>query len=380
MTDIDRTDGGATGDPTDDRTMARRGALSLIGAGLAGLATGSVSADPGGREGRDGGGEGVGRPWYDWEADVDANGKALTNLGALSTEELTNAAYHDRPEWSTEELTLVVGEDFSTLQECLWAIPLVPYESVTIDVPSGTDLSDEDVVVPQTVLGTGTVAGRGYEHKVKVVGDESDPSNCPVGSMVVAGVRGGIVSVDGVEFQRANPHSDDANGFSAFYTEQARLHNCAFAGGENGVMSYGSNLELHQVDFGDGVLSGDGVTVKHFGFVQEQRAGPDPPTSGTVAGHAYVPTSGWMALVRDTNVPSTLDGDAGVIDYATGRGGFVTSELAGTEAIMRFLGSYQWAGDVRQVEPGKGFVTRSPEGNRFRIRVDDAGNVVTDEL
>lgn len=96
-----------------------------------------------------------------------------------------------------------------------------------------------------------TVEGRGYEHKISITGDQDDPSNCPVGSIVVAGVNGGIVSVDGVEFQHANPHSNDANGFSAFYTNQARLHNCAFTGRQNGVMSYGSNLEIHQVDFGE---------------------------------------------------------------------------------------------------------------------------------
>ncbi len=353
-------------------SIKRRGALTLLGTALAGLAAGSAS----GQEGRQGGRQ----PWYDWTADVDANGHSLTDLDELEADQLTNSAFHDRPTWSTETLTLEVGSDFPTLQECVNAVPLVPYASVEIDIPSGTDLSSEDVVVPQTVLGTGSVEGRGYEHKISITGDQDDPSNCPVGSIVVSGVNGGIVSVDGVEFQRANPHSNDANGFSAFYTHQARIHNCAFAGGQNGVMSYGSNLEIHQVDFGDGVLEGDAISVKHNGFVQEQRAGPDPPTSGSVPGHAYVPTSGWITTVRETNVPSTLTGDAGLIDYSTGRGGLVTTELWGDQSIMRFLGSYQWEGDVHQVENGKGFITHSPDGTPYRIRVDNEGAVVTEEL
>ena len=353
-------------------TLARRSALSLIGAGLAFLSTGSASANPGKGNGN--------QPWYEWNADVDANRNSLRELERLETNNLANTAYHNRSEWSTETLTLEVGTDFPTLQESVYAIPFVPYESVEINIPSGMDLSDEDVIVPQTVLGTGTVSGRGYEHKIKISGDESDPSNCPVGSLVIAGVNGGIISVDGVEFQRPNPYADDGNGVSIFYTNQARLHNCAFAGGENGVISYGSNVEIHQVDFGDNVLSGDAITTKHFGFVQEQRAGPEPPSSGTVGGHAYVATVGWIATVQQTNVPSTLTGEAGVVDYETTRSGFITAELAGGESVMQFLGSYQWAGDVHQVENGKGFVTESPDGSEYRIRVDNDGNVVTDEL
>ena len=189
-------------------TLARRSALSLIGAGLAFLSTGSASATPG--KGN------ANQPWYEWNADVDANGNSLRKLEKLETNELVNTAYHDRSEWSTETLTFEVGSDFPTLQESVYAIPFVPYESVEINIPSGMDLSDEDVIIPQTVLGTGTVSGRGYEHKIKISGDEMDPSNCPVGSLVIAGVNGGIISVDGVEFQRPNPYADDGNGVSIF--------------------------------------------------------------------------------------------------------------------------------------------------------------------
>lgn len=62
-----------------DRTIGRRGVLSLVGAGLGSLAMGSASA------GQGNGNAGSNKPWYDWSADVDAHENALENLGTLST-------------------------------------------------------------------------------------------------------------------------------------------------------------------------------------------------------------------------------------------------------------------------------------------------------
>lgn len=65
--------------PTTSTTLRRRGLLALLGAGLGTVATGAASAQDGG-----GGGGGGNQPWYDWEADVNANENALENLGTLS--------------------------------------------------------------------------------------------------------------------------------------------------------------------------------------------------------------------------------------------------------------------------------------------------------
>lgn len=68
-----------------DYTLARRGALGLLGAGIGSLALGSASAD-GDDKGGGGGANGKsGRPWHDWDADVDADGHALRDLGSLTT-------------------------------------------------------------------------------------------------------------------------------------------------------------------------------------------------------------------------------------------------------------------------------------------------------
>lgn len=55
-------------------TMPRRGALGLLGtAGLGAVLAGTASADGNGN-----------RPWHEWDADVNANGHSLTELGALT--------------------------------------------------------------------------------------------------------------------------------------------------------------------------------------------------------------------------------------------------------------------------------------------------------
>jgi len=67
--------------PTDsespsDYTLPRRGALALLGAGIAGLGMDSASAAQNGGNGN--------QPWYDWDSDVDAHENTLQNLGSLS--------------------------------------------------------------------------------------------------------------------------------------------------------------------------------------------------------------------------------------------------------------------------------------------------------
>lgn len=69
----DESDESGDEKPNDAVTTTRRGALAL--AGLTGL--GLVSRPAAARGGN--------QPFYDWREDVDANGRTLTNLGALST-------------------------------------------------------------------------------------------------------------------------------------------------------------------------------------------------------------------------------------------------------------------------------------------------------
>ncbi|UHQ98495.1 hypothetical protein HYG81_23235 (plasmid) [Natrinema zhouii] len=71
MTGDDDTSDGAE----SNWTMPRRGALGLLGtAGLGAVLAGTASADGNGNQ-----------PWHEWDANVNANGHSLTELGALTT-------------------------------------------------------------------------------------------------------------------------------------------------------------------------------------------------------------------------------------------------------------------------------------------------------
>jgi hypothetical protein len=239
----------------------------------------------------------------------------------ISVANVSNRSFNGRPMWTTGEVTITVGQDAPTLQDAVQLIPFFPLHGVTIDVPSGTDLSSEDVLIPQTVVGYGT-SGPGFEHKVTIQGDTTTPSNCPLGSVVVTGFSGGILSIEGFELQRDNPYEDDNFPAAIEHSAEVRLKDITFAGGTNGVLSYGSSIvELYNIEFGSNVLSGDGLTVKHGGRIQEQRVGDG--VNGTVGGHAYTPTIGTITVVRSN---SNLTGSSGLVDASTGRAGVVINE------------------------------------------------------
>lgn len=256
----------------------------------------------------------------------------------ISPAELSNHSFGDRPQWSTGAVSILVGTDTDTLQEAVDLIPVLPYHKVEIEIPSGFDASTEDVIIPQIHLGKGEIDERGYEHKVSIVGDTVTPSNCPVGSLVVAGVTGGVVSVDGIEFQHNNPYDDEASPFAAYYSNQVRLKDCAFAGGSNGVKSYGrSNVSLFGVDFGTNVLTDNAIGVKHGGRVQANAG--NPSIEGTVGGHALTPRQGIIAI--DSSV-SNLTGNEGFIDKQNSPMGIVIDADKTADVVTRYRGHVQF--------------------------------------
>lgn len=84
-------------------SLPRRGALGLIGAaGLGAALGGSASAN----QSSNGGPETGNQPWYEWEADVDANGHDLLNLNALDVQHIyTYAREADVVVWKDDEGT-----------------------------------------------------------------------------------------------------------------------------------------------------------------------------------------------------------------------------------------------------------------------------------
>ncbi|GAB3672889.1 hypothetical protein [Halopiger thermotolerans] len=126
-----------------DWTLPRRGALGLLGtAGLGVALAGAGSAQEDGR------GE---QPWYAWDADVDADGHSLTELGALATV-ANDAAITDfagsnlnvdddgvlNAEGSADSIHVVTDYPGDTLDQKL--------ENVLEDLPSGQP--GHKIVVP----------------------------------------------------------------------------------------------------------------------------------------------------------------------------------------------------------------------------------------
>jgi hypothetical protein len=265
---------------------------------------------------------------------VDASSQNSYDVDDLAGGGSNVASDSSRDLFTTSSISVTVGSsgaDYSSIQAALDDIPFLLYDSVSIDVASGFDASTEDILVDMTHAGPASVSGRGFEHKVEVVGDTATPSNNPVGSVVVDGFQGGFIGFDGFDFQGDNPHDNDTVVVAAYHTDALHLQNCEWSGGTNGILSYGkSHINVQDCDLGSS-LTGDGLTVKHQGGIEEQRVGNG--VSGSVGGYAYVPTSGIIQTVRST---STLSGGSGLVDPDTGRGGLVLDESDTNQA--QFLG------------------------------------------
>jgi hypothetical protein len=272
--------------------------------------------------------------------DTDGDGQYEQTEGdGISPPSVSNNSFNGREEWSTGAVTITVGTDTATLQEAVDLIPHVPYHAVEVDIPSGFDASAEDVVIPQTQLGKGEIDARGFEHKVKIVGDTATPANCPVGSIVVAGATGGVISIDGVELQHDNPYDDESTPVGVYYSDQVRLKDCAFAGGTNGPKAYGgaANLSLYNVDFGANALSGNALDVKHGGRIRATAG--NTPVSGNVGGYVLTARSG---VIEIDSAASTLTGDSGLIDPTNSRNGFITDKSQDSEVVTNYRGNNQF--------------------------------------
>lgn len=205
---------------------------------------------------------------------------------------------------SVTDREITIPEDYGTIQEAVDRIPLVMRHNWTIDINSGS--YDEDIIVPP-FIGEWARPGQSEGVPVQITGDREQPSNVSVGSLFVTSVFGTIpIQFRGLEITRENPYDDESVGIGVYGSSEVGLVDIAFAGGFNGVHAYNSQVMLRNVDFGDGVLGGRGITVKHGGFAYENIDAAEP-TTGTVGAIAYNALSGriWIAGNR-----STLSGES----------------------------------------------------------------------
>lgn len=136
-----------------------------------------------------------------------------------------------------------------------------------------------------------------------------------IGSLFATTVLSTIpVQFRGLQINRTNPYDDEQTGIGIYGCSEVGLVDITFGAGVNGIHSYNSQIMLRNVDFGENVLDGNAVTVKHGGFAYENI--DDEPASGTVGSTAYNALSGRIWIAGDR---STLSGESAV----NRRGGMV---------------------------------------------------------
>lgn len=224
----------------------------------------------------------------------------------VSTEEAHIGTDPQRPMVSEAARTITVGTDVNSIQEAFYAITALQLHQVTIDIPDGT--YDEDPILSGSV--GSTLDKTGDTIAISISGNGTTPSNVQIGSLQIDGVHA-WVSVNGVEFTRDNPHTDEADAVGAYNSKHVTIRNINYRNSTRGVTAYNSNVELGQNnDFGESVLSGRGVVTKHGGLAWEQPS-LDTISTGHVGGYGYRASQG--RIVIDTE-SSSLTGTSGRVD------------------------------------------------------------------
>jgi len=214
---------------------------------------------------------------------------------------------------STADRQLAVPGDFETIQAAVDQLPLVMRHKWDITIAPG--VYDEDVIIPP-FFGEWARPGQDERVPVQITGDREQPSNVSIGSLFATTVLGTIpVQFRGLQINRATPYDDEQTGIGIYGCSEVGLVDLTFGAGVNGIHSYNSQIMLRNVDFGENVLDGNAVTVKHGGFAYEN-IDDDEPTSGTVGATAYNALSGRIWVAGDR---STLTGESAV----SKRGGMV---------------------------------------------------------
>lgn len=245
--------------------------------------------------------------------------KVQTGLVDTDQTQVGDDAVLDARDYTTNgEVTLDAGS-YSGTEDLAQALAEHPRHLITLNIPNGG--IGYDILIPPMQGGHQRANGTASESGglINITGDPANISNHPVPSVYAEGTYGKLgVLLQGVELQADNPY-DNEKVPVAFYSSQGILRDVNFAGGTNGVLSYGgSKVELSSVDFGSNVLTGDAVRVKHGATVYEQKA-VSTPTSGNVGGYAYDPQIG--TIWRSGG--SSLSGDSGEVHRGPLRWGFV---------------------------------------------------------
>ena len=246
---------------------------------------------------------------------IELNDNILTNAGSVSTGQLyIGTSPTQRPLVSNEDVILDAGEfptdDSDTFNAALETeIPWILRHNFDLLIPDDDSLADIDVKLPP-IYRVEHAEEPARQAAADFRGDRENPTGYKVGSVYVKSGGGWAWAVLGAEIQRANPYGNDDAGIAFFETMYGSVVDCVFAGGVNGILSYGSTVESVNNDFGTGVLSGWGLGVKHGGWLHESKREGEI-SRGRVGAEAYRPEEGFLLF---DGMNSTLSGDLALVN------------------------------------------------------------------
>lgn len=260
----------------------------------------------------------------------------------------------ERPVVSGEYRTITVGKDVATVQEAADEAAVAEVQGIKIRIPDG-DYSDEDVVISGST--GGSMRGTGRTVAIVVEGNRDTPSNVLLNSLTVADVNC-WVNLAGFRLVGNNPYDDENTHLAAYTSRHVSLHDIEIRGGQNGVMSYASLVEVAGVDFGTASIGGAAIQVKHGGVAFENGVESGiVPTSGEAGNYAYHTQFGEIYIHSNTSTLTPgngylVGGDKGVYDRDTGVHIGARPNASGTTRNGLAFGTTQETGNNVTVNAG----------------------------
>lgn len=339
--------------------------------------------------------------------------KASGNFDSVTTEELSigSSGYsaNSRPAISNEDKVVTVPGDYSTVQAAVNDCPMYLRHEYKIDISDGT--YNEDVVVPPVIAGDFNGQADQEFGRLEIYGNTGDRTAVELDSFVATGCGGAVNPfITHITFLADNPHDNESTSVAIYGCNQSAVASLGFgANVTNGVLAYGSEVVVNDLNLGSGNLS-HAVTTKHGGSAHLKTGTVD----GSVTDSLLQPSSGYIqyksanmnatgTLVEGTgtdghvwdatdekfvnmsNLPSVTmpDGDTFVYDGGSSENIQIQNSfgnlLYGDATSGNNLMHIGKSGDVKLYQAGQGVLVQTPDGtDEYRIRVDNSGNVVTD--
>jgi len=290
--------------------------------------------------------------------------KILNNAGSqvyylFSSADYLNFISHPvRVNMSTANTTISVdvngGGDFTSLQEAINQIPMWMAHTYRFNVADGT--YDEDIVVPafyfERIISQAYDSNtKGFLDGLEIVGNDSNPSNVKIKSIVWAGGQTFRTKFQGFEITSGSPYADQNAALEVRRGVEVVLRNLKFTDttfGTRAMSAYGGTITVKEgVDIGSNLFSGPFV-AKVGGSLQIASNQPlTNPNSGTATGNLFGAQDGTVVSVESDPggaTPFELAQFSTSGDNFASTGGMCMEWIAGQKAILH---DTKFANDVK---------------------------------